>query len=146
MCSASQPGNRLYLVAATVSLTLSICSGASAETVGKHLSLGSFPPLHPNLLCQLFISDCLRRGKMESSPPFVFTLCVCVCTHARRAEGLNSQRRVRSKYQESDWIDGGQAGQKHPGYLTAVQEPLRKMKSISPNLEQMWKLPWLCRR
>lgn len=109
-CSASQPGNRLYLVAATVSLTLSICSGASAETVGKHLSLGSFPPLHPNLLCQLFISDCLRRGKMESSPPFIFTLCVCVCTHARRTEGLNSQRQVRSKYKESHWIDGGQAG------------------------------------
>lgn len=149
VCSASQPGNRLYLVAATVSLALSICSGVSAETVCKHLPLGSFPPLGPNLVCQLFVTDCLRRGKMESSPSSVFTLCVCVCTHTRRVEGLNSQRQVRSKYKESHWIDGGQAGWKHPDSCSGafVESGVSwKEKSISPNLEQMWNLPWLCRR
>lgn len=82
VCSAPQPGNGLYLVAATVSLTLSICSGASAESVQTSLSrLLSCPG--PNLFCQLFITDCLRRGKMESPPPLVFTLCVCVHTHKK---------------------------------------------------------------
>lgn len=95
VCSASQPGNRLYLVAARVSITLSICSSVSAETVCKHFSLGSFPPLGPNLVCQLFnmdfITDFPQKGEDGVISFIVFTLCDCVHTYTRGFEGLNSQ-------------------------------------------------------
>lgn len=70
LCSASQPGDRLYLTATTVSVTLKISPDTSAGTVCAYLSVGSFPYLDADFLSYLrwiLFLICISREETVSS-------------------------------------------------------------------------------
>jgi len=88
LCSASQPTNRCYPIPVIVSSTLRISPDASAGTVCKHLSLGSFPywtlAFSTSYLRWILVLVCISRGEAGSSSQLVFTLCaLCVDIRTR---------------------------------------------------------------